>query len=177
LESGRRSDERLGGDRKAIVLKPDVAVIDLGMPDLDGMEAVRRIREAVPATKVLVLTMHESDHMVQRALDAGAHGYILKSDLTECLVKAVKVVSNGKPFLTPRVSEIMIEGSLKTNASVSSSNAQALRPLPAKRRATAFWQKEKPTRRSLCCWESLLGPSRDTAPRSCSSLASTPCLS
>lgn len=99
---------------KAIVLKPDVAVIDLGMPDLDGMETVRRIRDAVPATKVLVLTMHESDHMVQRALDAGAHGYILKSDLTECLVKAVKVVSSGKPFLTPRVSEIMIEGSLKT---------------------------------------------------------------
>lgn len=98
---------------KAIVLRPDVTVVDISMPDLDGIEAVRQLREAVPTTKVLVLTMHESDHMVQRALDAGAQGYILKSDLTECLVKAVEVVSSGKPFLTPRVSEIMIEGSLK----------------------------------------------------------------
>jgi DNA-binding NarL/FixJ family response regulator len=98
---------------KAIVLKPDVVVVDISMPDLDGIEAVRQLREAIPAAKILVLTMHESDRMVQRALDAGAHGYILKSDLTECLVKAVKVVSSGKPFLTPRVSEIMLEASLK----------------------------------------------------------------
>ena len=98
---------------KAMALKPDIAVVDLSMPDLDGIEAVRQIREAVPTTKILVLTMHESDRMVQRALDAGAQGYILKSDLTECLVKAVKVVFSGKPFLTARVSEIMLEGSLK----------------------------------------------------------------
>jgi DNA-binding NarL/FixJ family response regulator len=83
------------------------------MPELEGIEAVRKIREAAPRSKVLVLTMHESDRMVQRALDAGAHGYILKSDLTQCLVKAVKVVSSGKPFLTPKVSKIMLEGSLK----------------------------------------------------------------
>jgi DNA-binding NarL/FixJ family response regulator len=97
---------------KAIDLKPDVAVVDLSMPELEGIEAVRKIREAAPSSKVLVLTMHESDRMVQRALDAGAHGYILKSDLTQCLVKAVKVVSSGKPFLTPKVSKIMLEGSL-----------------------------------------------------------------
>ena len=99
---------------KAIDLKPAVAVIDISMPELEGIEAVRKIREAVPSAKLLVLTMHESDGMVQRALDAGAHGYILKSDLTECLVKAVKVVSSGKPFLTAKVSKIMLEGSLKT---------------------------------------------------------------
>lgn len=99
--------------QKAVDLKPDLAVVDLSMPDLDGIEAVRQIRKAVPTTKVLVLTMHESDRMVQRALDAGAHAYILKSDLTESLVKAVKVAASGKPFLTPRVSEIMLEGTLK----------------------------------------------------------------
>src|SRR4029077_2894985 len=98
---------------KAIDLKPDVGVVDISMPELEGIEAVRKIREAAPRSKVLVLTMHESDRMVQRALDAGAHGYILKSDLTQCLVKAVKVVSSGKPFLTPKVSKIMLEGSLK----------------------------------------------------------------
>jgi DNA-binding NarL/FixJ family response regulator len=85
--------------QKAIELKPDVAVVDIGMPELDGVAAVSRIREAVPGTKVLVLTMHESDQMVQRALDAGAHGYILKSDLTDSLPKAVKAVAEGKRFL------------------------------------------------------------------------------
>jgi DNA-binding NarL/FixJ family response regulator len=99
---------------KAIKLKPDLAVVDIGMPELDGVDVTRQIREAVPDAKVLVLTMHESDQMVQRALDAGAHGYILKSDLTECLVKAVKAVSEGKRFLTPKVSEIVLEGFLKT---------------------------------------------------------------
>jgi DNA-binding NarL/FixJ family response regulator len=102
--------------QKAIELKPDVAVVDIGMPELDGVAAVSRIREAVPDTKVLVLTMHESDQMVQRALDAGAHGYILKSDLTDTLPKAVKAVVEGKRFLTPRVSEIVLDGFLKTRS-------------------------------------------------------------
>ena len=101
---------------QAIELKPDVAVVDIGMPELDGVEVVRQIRKAVPITKVLVLTMHESDQMVQRALAAGAHGYLLKSDLTECLAKAVKAVSEGKRFLTPKVSEIVLEGFLKTSS-------------------------------------------------------------
>lgn len=97
---------------KTIKLKPDVAIIDLSMPELDGVEVVRQVREAAPETKVLVLTMHESDQMVKRALDAGAHGYILKSDLTECLAKAVKAVAEGKRFLTPKISEIVLEGFL-----------------------------------------------------------------
>jgi DNA-binding NarL/FixJ family response regulator len=99
---------------KAVKLKPDVAIMDISMPELDGVEAVRQVREAVPNTKVLVLTMHESDQMVQRALEAGAHGYILKSDLTDSLPRAVRAVADGKRFLTPKVSEIVLEGFLKT---------------------------------------------------------------
>jgi len=102
--------------QKAKELKPDVAVVDIGMPEVDGVEVARQIREAIPDTKVLVLTMHESDQMVRRALDAGASGYLLKSDLTDCLTKAVKAVSEGKRFLTPRVSEIVLEGFLKTGS-------------------------------------------------------------
>jgi DNA-binding NarL/FixJ family response regulator len=98
--------------QKAVELKPDVAVVDISMPELSGVEAVSQIREAVPDTKVLVLTMHESDQMVQRALDAGAHGYILKSDLTDSLPKAVEAVAEGKRFLTPKVSEIVLDGFL-----------------------------------------------------------------
>src|ERR1700719_4009035 len=101
---------------KAIELKPDVAVVDISMPELDGVEVTRQIREAVPNTKVLVLTMHESDQMVRRALDAGAHGYLLKSDLADCLTKAVKAVAEGKRFLTPKVSEIVLDRFLRTRS-------------------------------------------------------------
>lgn len=107
--SGREAVE------KTIKLKPDVAILDISMPELDGVEVIRRIREPVPGTKVLVLTMHESDQMVRRALHAGAHGYILKSDLTDSLPKAVRAVAEGKRFLTPKVSEIVLEGFLKTH--------------------------------------------------------------
>ena len=101
---------------KAVKLKPDVAVVDISMPDLDGLQVIRQIREEVPNTKVLVLTMHESDQMVQLALDAGANGYILKSDLTKCLAKAVRAIADGKRFLTPKVSEIVLDGFLKTRS-------------------------------------------------------------
>jgi len=105
--NGREAVER------AIKLKPDVAILDVGMPELDGLEATRQILEAIPDTKVLVLKMHESDQMVRRALETGAHGYLLKSDLTECLVKAVKDIAAGKRFLTPKVSEIVLDGFLR----------------------------------------------------------------
>ena len=102
--------------QKAIQLKPDVAVVDIGMPELDGIQVARQIRQALPDTQVLVLTMHESDQMVRRALDAGARGYLLKSDLTECLARAVRAVSEGKRFLTPKVSDIVLEGFLKSKS-------------------------------------------------------------
>src|SRR5437899_3119829 len=111
-------------------LKPDVAILDISMPDLDGLQATRRIREAVPTTEVVVLTMHESDQMVRRVLEAGARGYVLKSDLATHLLKAVKHVSAGKLFLTPRVSEIVVRGFLKTgNESDLTEHSQA-RPTP-----------------------------------------------
>jgi DNA-binding NarL/FixJ family response regulator len=102
--------------QKAIELKPDVAVVDIGMSELDGIEVTRQMREAIPDIKVLVLSMHESDQMVRRALEAGADGYLLKSDLTDCLTKGVKAVAQGKRFLTPKVSEIVLDGFLKTKS-------------------------------------------------------------
>src|ERR1700681_355003 len=98
---------------KANRLKPDVAILDISMPDLDGLQATRQIRKAVPTTEVVVLTMHESDQMVRRVLDAGALGYVLKSDLATQLVKAVKDVSAGKQFLTPRISDMLLKGFLR----------------------------------------------------------------
>lgn len=115
---------------KTIKLKPDVAIVDISMPELDGVEVVRQVREAVPATKILVLTMHESDQMVRRALDAGAHGYLLKSDLTECLAKAVKAIADAKRFLTPRVSEIVLDGFLKTKSDHQQGERRGMRTTP-----------------------------------------------
>jgi DNA-binding NarL/FixJ family response regulator len=97
---------------KASKLKPDVAIVDISMPDLDGLQATRQIREATPSTEVVILTMHESDQMVRRVLEAGARGYVLKSDLAAHLVKAVKDVSAGKLFLTPKVSDMVLNGFL-----------------------------------------------------------------
>ena len=111
---------------KANRLKPDIAILDISMPDLDGLQATRRIREVVPTTKVVVLTMHDSDQMVRRVLDAGALGYVLKSDLATHLVKAVNSVSGGKLFLTPRVSDIVLKGFLMTgNQSDPTKHSQA----------------------------------------------------
>ena len=98
----------------AMDLKPDVVVVDVGMLEPDGIEVARQIRESVPKTKVLVLTMNESEYTIRRALDAGAQGYLLKSDLTDSLPKAVETIVTGKRSLTPKVSEIVLEGFLKT---------------------------------------------------------------
>jgi DNA-binding NarL/FixJ family response regulator len=115
---------------KASSLKPDLAILDISMPDLDGLQATRQIREEVPTTKVIVLTMHDSDQMVRRVLDAGALGYVLKSDLATQLVKAVKQVSAGKQFLTPRISDMVLKGFLKTGNQVDKTGHSQAGPTP-----------------------------------------------
>lgn len=115
---------------KACKLKPDVAILDISMPDSDGLQATRKIRASSPTTAVVVLTMHESDQMVRRVLDAGALGYVLKSDLAAQLVNAVKDASAGKRFLTPRVSDIVLKGFLKTENHRNSTENVQIRPTP-----------------------------------------------
>src|SRR3981189_857225 len=115
---------------KTSKLKPDVAIVDISMPDLDGLQATRQIREATPNTEVVVLSMHESDQMVRRVLEAGALGYVLKSDLATHLVKAVKDVSGGTLFLTPKVSDIVLRGFLKTGSQSGPSEDLQVRPTP-----------------------------------------------
>ena len=109
-------------------LRPDIAILDISMPQVDGLEATRRIREEAGETQVLVLTMHESDQMVRRVLEAGARGYVLKSDMAMRLVKAVKDVARGKTSLTPKVSEIVLEGFLKVAAESKHREHPPVRP-------------------------------------------------
>jgi DNA-binding NarL/FixJ family response regulator len=115
---------------KAKKLHPDVAILDIGVPLLDGLETIRQIRVAAPNMRILVLTMHESDQMVRRVLEAGARGYVLKSDLAGQLVKAVKGVSQGKLFLTPKVCEIVLEGLLESGKKSRRTGSLQARPTP-----------------------------------------------
>jgi len=90
---------------QASQLKPDVAVLDIGMPLLNGVEATRQIRKLSPHTEILILTMHDSELLVQEVLEAGAQGYILKDDADRNLIAAVDALRRHKPFLSSRVSD------------------------------------------------------------------------
>lgn len=94
---------------KARRLKPDVVILDLDMPGMNGLEATPRIREAAPSAKIIILTLHESGEMVRRALEAGAQGLVLKSDLATGLITALTAISHAKVFLTPKASEIVMQ--------------------------------------------------------------------
>jgi len=89
---------------KAAKLKPHVAVLDIGMPLLNGVDATRRIRKSSPHTEILILTMHESEDLVQQVTEAGARGYILKDDADRILIAAVDAVRNHKPYFSTRFS-------------------------------------------------------------------------
>jgi DNA-binding NarL/FixJ family response regulator len=91
-------------------MKPDIVVMDVSMPDLNGLEAARRIHKEVPKTGILILTMHFSDQLVREVVDSGARGYILKSDADKDLVSAVEAISNRRTFFTPRASEMLLDG-------------------------------------------------------------------
>ncbi len=93
-------------------LRFDVAVLDLAMPLLNGIDAGRAILQACPKTKVVLLTMHTEDHLILEALRAGIKGYVLKSKATEELVEAIQEVSRGRLYLTPGASETVVQAYL-----------------------------------------------------------------
>ncbi|HEV2520997.1 MAG TPA: response regulator transcription factor [Candidatus Acidoferrales bacterium] len=86
--------------------KPDVAVLDIGMPLLNGIEATRQIRKVSPETEVLILTMHDSESIIQGVLEAGARGYILKDDADRTLIAAVDALRRHKPYFSSRISTV-----------------------------------------------------------------------
>lgn len=90
-------------------LRPDVVVMDLAMPELNGLEATRQIRRALPRTEVLVLTFDESEALVREVLKAGARGYVLKNDLSRVLVQAVENLSLHRPYFTSKVAEVLLK--------------------------------------------------------------------
>ena len=110
---GEASDGR-DAVRMARTLVPDVVVIDLSMPGLNGLEATRQIKRELPGTEVLMLSMHDSEHLVREVLAAGARGYVLKSDAGRYLASAVQALSDHRPYFTAEISPAVLDAYLKS---------------------------------------------------------------
>jgi DNA-binding NarL/FixJ family response regulator len=94
----------------ALKTRPDIAVLDITMPELNGLDATRQIRAALPSTQVLILTMHDSDALAREVLEAGARGFVLKNDAPELLPQAIESLAAGRAFFTSRISDILFGG-------------------------------------------------------------------
>ncbi|HKQ96391.1 MAG TPA: response regulator transcription factor [Candidatus Polarisedimenticolia bacterium] len=102
--------------RKAIALKPDVVLMDISMPRLTGIEATQRIRAELPETRVVALSMHDDDEQVEAVLQAGAGGYVLKDARPLELLAAIRIVSEGGVWLSPRISARILRQFLDAKA-------------------------------------------------------------
>lgn len=113
--------------------KPQIAILDLGMPKLNGLEAARRIRHALPRTRILVLTVYEAEHVVQEVLEAGANGYLLKSDAGRELEAAIQALLDDRPYFTSKVARMILRGYLSGKETVGGSRSP-LKVLSARER-------------------------------------------
>jgi DNA-binding NarL/FixJ family response regulator len=113
---------------KASQLHPDVVILDIGMPNLNGLEATRQILREHPGARVLILTMHDSEQVVREVLEAGARGFILKSDAGRDLVAAVEALQRNKTFFTSKVAEMVLETFLKSKPEETFSTREILTP-------------------------------------------------
>ena len=119
-DNGRQAIE------KAAQTKPDVAILDIGMPVLNGLEATRHIVRENPNVRVLILTITDTDQAVKAVLDAGARGFLLKSDAARDLVTAVEALQHDKTFFTARVADLVLAGFLnKTPRAVKAESSQS----------------------------------------------------
>lgn len=108
---GEAQDGREAVD-KAKELRPDVVILDIGMPNLNGLEAARQMLHHNPRSRILILTITDTDEAVRAVLDAGARGFVLKSDAARDLVAAVEALQSNKTFFTSRVADMVLGGFL-----------------------------------------------------------------
>jgi DNA-binding NarL/FixJ family response regulator len=101
-------------------LRPDVAILDMSMPELNGAETTRQILRKSPRTKILIYTMHETERIITDVLDAGASGVVLKSDAGENMVLAIESIAKGRRFFTSHVAETVVEAYLSKKAGTAS---------------------------------------------------------
>lgn len=109
-------------------LRPDLVIMDVGMPELNGIEATRRIVKSLPETRVIGLSMHSDPHFVTAMFEAGAAGYILKECAYEELTSAISSVQADRPYLSPAIAGLVVEGQLAQPAHVTVSTRPPLSP-------------------------------------------------
>ena len=97
---------------RAVELKPDIVILDMTMPQLNGLDAAIQIKREVPATEILMFTAHESDDVIRQAFDAGIKSFIGKTEAHHFLVEAVQSLARHKPYFTPKVSEVLFSNIL-----------------------------------------------------------------
>ncbi|MBI4774500.1 MAG: response regulator transcription factor [Deltaproteobacteria bacterium] len=107
------AEDGLDAVRKVEELHPDLILLDLSMPRMHGIEAIKEIRSRCPETRILVLTVHKNEEYILATLDAGTGGYLLKDATRNELEMAVRTVLSGKRYLSPGVSDLVIDGYLE----------------------------------------------------------------
>jgi two-component system response regulator NreC len=96
-------------------LKPEVVVLDMTMPELDGLDVLREIKRALPNTEVVIFSAHHSEEVIEQLFDAGAKSYIQKTDASRHLVAAIRSLAEHKPFFTPEISQVLFAKFLSVN--------------------------------------------------------------
>jgi DNA-binding NarL/FixJ family response regulator len=109
-------------------LTPDIAVLDLTMPELNGLDVTRQLRVSTPRTRILIVTAHESEQLIRDVLDAGAMGYLLKSDAGRVLVQAIEALLDERPFFTSKVARFVLEGYLRSGEDSAAQATVTLSP-------------------------------------------------
>ena len=111
---------------QALDLKPDIAILDISMPELNGLEAARQIRQKSPKTEILILTVHETEELAREVLAAGAKGYLLKSDAASDLLAALDSLRQRRPFFTSKVAQMVLGSFLEGRQARPRSEARTL---------------------------------------------------
>ena len=127
----------------AASLRPDIVVMDISMPDMNGLEATREILKSNPGIEVLILSMHESEQMVHDVLGAGARGYIFKRDAGNDLIAALEALRHHKLFFTSGVSEVVLGGYLGRTAAEAPTEGASSRLSPRERQIVKLVAESK----------------------------------
>jgi DNA-binding NarL/FixJ family response regulator len=130
---GEAGDGREALD-KTFVLEPDVVVMDIGMPFLNGLEAVKAIKKRRPEMKVLILTMHENEEYIYEALKSGVSGYLIKKSIPRDLITAIRLAYKGESFLSPTISTKVINRFIRQAVDVESESDGVNKPLTSRER-------------------------------------------
>src|SRR5580693_4876910 len=135
---------------KVRLLKPDVVIIDIGMPNLNGLDATRRILQEDPTAKIIVLTVTDADQVIREALDAGARGFVLKSDAVRDLVSAIEALQRGQMFFTPRVNDMVLAGFLDKGHNGSNGESKSSTLTPREREVIQLLAEGKSSKEVAC---------------------------